>query len=114
MSQYQAKQLKILATTSPERLKGLPDVPTLKENGFDFVRFGWLGVCAGAGTPEAIIKTLNDNIVRIAASDGFRTLIENAGSNAESSTPQEFAAIIKKTLDDATPTIQEFGLQQDQ
>jgi len=114
MSQYQAKQLKILATTGPDRLKNLPDVPTLKENGFDFVRFGWLGVCAGAGTPVPIIKTLNDNIVRIVASDGFRTLIENAGSIAESSTPQEFAAIIKKTLDDVTPTIQEFGLQQDQ
>jgi len=114
MSQYQAKQLKILATTSPERLKNLPDVPTLKENGFDFVRFGWLGVCAGAGTPAPIIKTLNDNIVRIVASDGFRTLIENAGSIAESSTPQDFAGIIKETLDDVTPTIQEFGLQQDQ
>ena len=30
MSQYQAKQLKILATTSPERLNNLPEVPTLK------------------------------------------------------------------------------------
>ena len=114
MSQYQAKQLKIIATTSPDRLKNLPDVPTLKESGFDFIRFGWLGVCAGAGTPEPIIKTLNDDIVRIVASDGFRTLIENAGSIAESSTPQGFVAIIKKTLDDAMPTIQEFGLQQDQ
>jgi hypothetical protein len=31
-----------------------------------------------------------------------------------SATPQEFAAIIHKTLDDAVPTIREFGLQQDQ
>ena len=51
MPQYKAKQLKIIATTSPERLKTLPEVPTLTERGFDFVRFGWLGVCAGAGTP---------------------------------------------------------------
>jgi tripartite-type tricarboxylate transporter receptor subunit TctC len=114
MAQYQAKQLKILATTSPQRLKSLPDVPTLKEKGFEFVRFGWLGICAGAGTPQPILKTLNDTIVPIVASNGFRALIENAGSVAESSTPQEFAAVIKKTLDDATPTIQEFGLQQDQ
>jgi tripartite-type tricarboxylate transporter receptor subunit TctC len=114
MSQYQAKQLKIVAVTSPERIKSLPDVPTVKEEGLDFVRFGWLGICAGAGTPEPVMKMLNDNIVRIVASDGFRTLIENAGSIAESSTPVEFAAIIKKTLDDVMPTIQEFGLQQDQ
>ena len=113
ISQYQAKQLKILAATGPERLKNLPEVPTLKEKGFDFIRFGWLGVCAGAGTPAPIIDKLNGLIVPIVNSPAFRTLIENAGSIAESSTPQEFGAIINKTLDDAMPTIKEFGLQQD-
>jgi len=113
MSQYHGKLLKILATTSPERLSSLPEVPTLKEQGFDFVRFGWLGVCAAAGTPEPIIKTLNAHIVPIVASQDYRTLIENAGSIAISSTPQEFSAIIQKTLDDVTPAIQEFGLQQE-
>jgi tripartite-type tricarboxylate transporter receptor subunit TctC len=114
MSQYQAKQLKILAVTAPERLKTLPDVPTMREQGFDFIRFGWLGVCAGAGTPAPIIDRLNNQIVPIVNSPAFRTLIETAGSIAESSTPQEFGAIINKTLDDVLPTIQEFGLQQDQ
>jgi tripartite-type tricarboxylate transporter receptor subunit TctC len=113
MSQYQAKQLKIIATTSPERLKTLPDVPTLREEGFDFVRFGWLGVCAGAGTPEPIIKMLNDHIVPIVASASYRALIENAGQVAQSSTPQQLGAIMNKTRDDVAPTIQEFGLQQD-
>src|SRR5580658_4643481 len=84
ISQYQAKQLKILAVTAPERLKNLPEVPTLKEKGFDFIRFGWLGVCAGAGTPETIISKLNGLIVPIVNSPAFRTLIENAGSIAES------------------------------
>jgi tripartite-type tricarboxylate transporter receptor subunit TctC len=114
MSQYQAKQLKILATTSPERLKNLPEIPTLKEKGFDFVRFGWLGVCAGAGTPAPIIKTLNEHIVAIVAMPDYRALIENAGSIALSTTPQEFGAVIQKTLDDVAPAVQEFGLQQDQ
>jgi tripartite-type tricarboxylate transporter receptor subunit TctC len=114
MSQYRAKQLKILATTSPERLKSLPEIPTLKEKGFDFVRFGWLGVCAGAGTPEPIVKTLNSHIVTIVAMPDYRALIENAGSIAMSTTPQDFAAVIRKTLDDVAPAVQEFGLQQDQ
>jgi len=114
MAQYKAKQLKIIATTSPERLKTLPEVPTLKEKGFDFVRFGWLGVCAGAGTPEPIVKTLNDHIVPIVATPEYHALIENAGSIAISSTPQEFGAVIAKTLADVAPAVQEFGLQQDQ
>ncbi len=114
MPQYRAKLLKILATTSPERLNSLPEIPTLKEEGFDFVRFGWLGICAGAGTPEPIVKTLNDHIVPIVASPDYRALIENAGSISVFATPGEFGAIIQKTLDDAAPAIQEFGLQQDQ
>jgi tripartite-type tricarboxylate transporter receptor subunit TctC len=112
MPQYQAKQLKIIATTSSERLKTLPEVPTLREEGFDFVRFGWLGVCAGAGTPEPIIKTLNDHIVPIVATPEYHALIENAGSIAESSTPQELGAIMQKTTDGVVPAVKEFGLQQ--
>jgi tripartite-type tricarboxylate transporter receptor subunit TctC len=113
MSQYRAKQLKILATTSPERLNNLPEIPTLREKGFDFVRFGWLGVCAGSGTPEPIVKMLNEHIVRIVAMPDYRALIENAGSIAISATPQDFAAVLQKTLDDVAPAVQEFGLQQD-
>src|SRR5262249_8752134 len=42
MPQYQDKLLKVLATTSPERLPSSPEIPTLKERGINFVRFGWL------------------------------------------------------------------------
>jgi tripartite-type tricarboxylate transporter receptor subunit TctC len=113
MSQYRAKQLKIIATTSPERLTILPEIPTLREQGFDFVRFGWLGVCAGAGTPQPVIDTLNRHIAAIVAMPDYRALIENAGSIAMSSTPQELGDIMNRTRDEVAPTIQEFGLQQD-
>jgi len=112
MQYYKAKQLKILATTSPERLATLPEVPTLKEAGFDFVRFGWLGVCARAGTPAPIVETLNRNIVSIVASPAYRALIENAGSIAASSTPEGLGATMQKTFDDVVPAVKEFGLEQ--
>ena len=112
--QYQGKQLKILAMTSPERMKSLPEIPTLREKGIDYVRFGWLGICAAAGTPEPIIKTLHDHIVPIVATSDYRTMIENGGSIAISSTPEELSAVMKKTSDDVTASILEFGMQQDQ
>lgn len=111
---YQAKQLKILAMTSPERVKSLPEVPTLKEYGISFDRFGWLGVCAAAGTPEPVIKTLHDRIAPIVASADYRALVDNAGTIAVSSTPQELGAIMNKTLDDVATSVKEFGMQQDQ
>lgn len=109
--QYQAKQIKILATTSPERLATLPDVPTVKEKGIDFVRYGWLGICAGAGTPKPILQTLHDKIVPIVASPEYQKLVESAGSIAISSTPEELRTVIEQTSDDVMTSVREFGLQ---
>jgi tripartite-type tricarboxylate transporter receptor subunit TctC len=113
-SQYQAQQLKILAVSAPERLKNLSEIPTLKEKGVDFVRFGWLGVCAGAGTPQPILELLNRQIAAIVATPDYRAIIEKAGSIAVSSTPEELQQVITQTLDDVAVSIREFGLQQEQ
>jgi tripartite-type tricarboxylate transporter receptor subunit TctC len=114
LPQYQSKQLKILAMTSPERVEGLREVPALKEFGINFDRFGWLGICAAAGTPQPIIKTLHDHIAPIVGSADYRALVDNAGTIAVSSTPQELSAIMNKTLNDVAASVQEFGMQQDQ
>jgi tripartite-type tricarboxylate transporter receptor subunit TctC len=110
--QYRAKQLKVLATTSPERLKGLSDVPTVKEKGIDFVRYGFLGICAAKGTPQPIIDRLNKDIVSVVATPEYRELIEKGGSLPESSTPQQLGQVIAQTVDDVAATIREFGMQQ--
>jgi tripartite-type tricarboxylate transporter receptor subunit TctC len=113
IQQYQAKQLKILAVSAPERLAATPEVPTLKEIGIDYVRYGWLGICAAQGTPQPIIDQLNHGIREIVATPDYRAMIERAGSIAVSSTPQELGQVINQTLDDVAATIQEFGLQQE-
>ncbi len=108
--QYEAKQLKILAVTAPERLASLSEVPTLRENGLDFVRFGWLGVCAPKGLPKPIAERLSREIGKIVASPDYTALVENAGSLPESSTPEGLGKILQQTAADIAPTIREFGL----
>jgi len=112
--QYQAKQLKILAVSAPERLKNLSELPTLTEKGVNFVRYGWLGICAGAGTPQPILDQLQRQIAAIVATDDYRNMIEKAGSIAVSSSPQELRQVITQTLDDVAGSIREFGMQQEQ
>jgi tripartite-type tricarboxylate transporter receptor subunit TctC len=112
--QYEAKQLKILAVSAPERLKNLADIPTLAEKGVNFVRFGWLGICAGAGTPEPILDLLHRHIVAIVGTADYRAMIEKAGSIAVSSTPAELRQVIMQTLDDVASSIRAFGMQQEQ
>jgi tripartite-type tricarboxylate transporter receptor subunit TctC len=111
--QYESKQLRLLAVSAPERLPKVPQVPTLKEAGINYVRFGWLGICAAEGTPQPIIDRLNRELVSIVATPEYTTMIENAGSIAKSSTPEQLGQVIKQTLDDVAATIQEFGLQQE-
>ena len=111
--QYQAKQLKILAVSAPERLKGLPEIPTLNEKGVDFVRFGWLGICAGAGTPQPIVDLLqprdrrhgrDGRLPRHGRKGGLDRGVFDAGGMRQ---------VIAQTLDDVASTIREFGMQQE-
>lgn len=106
-------QAKVLGVSSPERLAAVPQIPTLKEQGIDFVRFGWLGVCAPAGTPSAVIDLLNKHIASIVTSPDYQALIERAASIPASSTPAELRDVIDQTLADVRQTVQEFGLQQE-
>jgi tripartite-type tricarboxylate transporter receptor subunit TctC len=114
MPQYQGGQLKILAVSSPERLKIAPEIPTVMEKGFNFVRFGWLGLCAAKGTPQPIIDLLNRHIISIVATPEYQKLIENAGSIPVASTPAELATVLRQTVDDVASTIRDFGMQQEQ
>jgi tripartite-type tricarboxylate transporter receptor subunit TctC len=106
--------LRILGVSSPARLVAAPQVPTLREQGVDFVRFGWLGICAAAGMARQIIGLLNRHIAAIVASADYQAVTERAGSIPASSTPEELRAVIAQTRVDVEATIKEFGLQQDQ
>jgi tripartite-type tricarboxylate transporter receptor subunit TctC len=109
-----AKQLKLIGVSSAERLAAIPEVPTLREQGIDFVRFGWLGICAGSGTPPDVIARLNRAIATVVASPDYQQAITKAGSIPQASSPDELRHVIEQTRTEVEGTIREFGLQQDQ
>jgi tripartite-type tricarboxylate transporter receptor subunit TctC len=111
VSLYQAKQIKVLAVTGNERMPAIPEVPTLKESGIPLVAYAWVGICAGAGTPQSVIDLLNSRITAIVDSPEYRALVEKSGSIAVSSTPQELHRVIEETASDAAPVIRELGIE---
>jgi tripartite-type tricarboxylate transporter receptor subunit TctC len=113
LPQYKAGRLRVLAVTSAERLGAAREIPTLTEKGLAFVRFGWLGICGGAGTPQPLIALLNRQVGAIVKSPEYRDLIEKAGSVALSSTPEELAQILQETYEQTARIAREFGLQLD-
>jgi tripartite-type tricarboxylate transporter receptor subunit TctC len=113
LPQYKAGKLRILAVTSPERLSAAPQIPTLAEKGLAFVRFGWLGICAGAGTPQPVIALLNRQIGAVVKSADYREMIEKAGSVPVSSSPEELGMVLAETYEQTAAISREFGLQAD-
>jgi tripartite-type tricarboxylate transporter receptor subunit TctC len=61
-------KVRILATWGTERHPALPDVPTLKELGYDAQYSQWTGLFVPAGTPEPVIAKLRE-AARFASED---------------------------------------------
>ena len=72
-------KLRALASFGSKRTKALPDVPTLKELGYDVEYYLWVGIFAPKATPANIVATLSGVIDKAGNSDLFRTAIINAG-----------------------------------
>ncbi|HSV45221.1 MAG TPA: tripartite tricarboxylate transporter substrate binding protein [Ramlibacter sp.] len=75
-----AGRLRALAVTTPERLKVLPDVPTVAESGFPgFDASAWYGVLVPARTPPEVVARLNAAIGSALVDKGFREQFETTG-----------------------------------
>jgi tripartite-type tricarboxylate transporter receptor subunit TctC len=74
-----AGKLRALACFGEKRAAAAPDVPTLRELGYDVQFSLWVGVFAPKGTPEAATKVLREDIGKVANGDQFKTAIHNIG-----------------------------------
>jgi tripartite-type tricarboxylate transporter receptor subunit TctC len=78
-AQIKAGKLRALACFSPKRATSLPNVPTLKELGYDVEFSIWVGLFAPKGTPDAAIARLGAETKKIATSEQFKTMMTNLG-----------------------------------
>src|SRR6478609_1132669 len=76
-----AGKLRPLAIFSATRSKLLPDVPTLKELGYDVEYYLWVGIFAPKATPPTIVTTLRAAIGKAIESDQFKTTLVNIGQD---------------------------------
>jgi tripartite-type tricarboxylate transporter receptor subunit TctC len=96
MPGIQGGKLRGLAVTSKNRSPALPDVPTVAESGFkDFEALGWLGIFVPNGAPPAVVTRLNTELAKVMQNPELRKTLLAQGVEARTSTPQEFAAMVK-------------------
>jgi tripartite-type tricarboxylate transporter receptor subunit TctC len=95
----QAGTVRPLAVTSRKRIPELADVPTMTEVGHPSVFFDvWFGLCARAGTPEDVVKTIHEKVVAAANDPDVVKRLAGAGSYVETSSMAEFRDRIKEEI----------------
>lgn len=88
-------KIKALAVLSHKRSAALPDVPTADEAGLKGMTFGsWAGLLAPAGTPPAIVKRLNAELLKILALPEVREQLAKIDYEPVGSSPEQFAQVI--------------------
>jgi tripartite-type tricarboxylate transporter receptor subunit TctC len=97
MPHVKSGKLRAIAVGGAKRLHSAPDVPTVAEQGYPgFQTSQWYGLNAPAKTPKAIIDRLAAEAAKAAKSPLMLERLAVDDAEAVGSTPQEYAAFIKK------------------
>ena len=114
LAQVKGGKLRALGVAIPKRSPFLPDVPTIAEQGYPgFESVGWIGLCAPAKTPVAILDKLNAEIQKMLASPEIKEKFEKLAFTAAGNTRQEFAQWIKSEITKWTKVAHDSGAKAD-
>ena len=107
-------RVRLLAVTTAQRSKSLPDTPTVSEWGLPgYEAMPWLGLVAPAGTPAPVVNRLytelNDILKEPEVQERFRSL----GLDIIGSKPEDFSAFLKKDIVKWAQVIKESGAKVD-
>jgi tripartite-type tricarboxylate transporter receptor subunit TctC len=91
-----ADRVRALAVGGAKRSTLLPEMPTVKEAGFEFNTEGWYGILAPRGTPPAIVARLHEAAVKALAGAELKSVLTKMAVETVGSTPAEFARQIRE------------------
>jgi len=107
-------RLRLLAVSTAKRVPAVPDTPTVQEGDvadFDFSL--WTGLFAPTGTPEPVVRRLNEETNRIIAEPAVRDRIVQEGGDVVANTPEEFRTFIARELTKYAGVIAATGVKPD-
>jgi tripartite-type tricarboxylate transporter receptor subunit TctC len=109
-----AGRVRALAVTSVQRHPAAPELPTVAESGVPNYRFEvWYGLLAPAGTPAPIIQRLHDAAAKILQSRETQEKFAGQGLQVLTSSPEEFAAHLKREVEIWAKVVQATGMHAD-
>jgi len=102
-------KIRPLAVTSVKRQEYFPDVPTLKELGYDVEYYLWIGLFAPKATPPAVLKTLRDGTRQAVEDPAFKSALEKISSAVAYQDADEFKTWLDGDAARLAETIKKIG-----
>ena len=110
--QIKSGKLRALGYSTTKRSPQLPEVPTLAEAGVKGYDMGyWFAAYAPAGTPQAVVATLNRLLSDAVHGAAAKSFFEMSGSEGWTASPQELAAFQAAETRKWGQVIQAAGIQ---
>jgi tripartite-type tricarboxylate transporter receptor subunit TctC len=109
LTQAQSGNIRTLAVTGAQRSAFIPDVPTMREQGFDVAVETWLGAFAPARTPDETVQALGAAINAAAKSPAMAQSLARFGNEPAIQVPAEFAATVRADYARWAPVVQASG-----
>jgi tripartite-type tricarboxylate transporter receptor subunit TctC len=97
--QVRGARTRALGIAGPERLGGLPDVPTFAEAGFPFEFIAWNGIIAPRGTPADVVARLNAEINAVTSSRELADKLAADGVGTVGGPPERLSTLIREDID---------------
>jgi tripartite-type tricarboxylate transporter receptor subunit TctC len=112
MPHVRSGRARALAVTSSKRSSLAPELPTVSESGVPgYEVSGWFGVLAPAGTPQGVIRRLNEEIVKGLAGSDMRQRLAGLGGEVAGGTPEHFTAHLRAEIAKWGKLIRAIGLK---
>ncbi len=93
--QVEAGQIRLIGVATAERLEGMPELPTLREQGYDLIGVLWRGIVAPKGTPDDRIMKLNQLIKEAMQDPSWKKYMKESQLSDGYMTPSDFDASIQ-------------------
>jgi tripartite-type tricarboxylate transporter receptor subunit TctC len=110
--QVKSGDMRILAVFDDERMKEFPDVPTLKELGYDIAAPSCLGIAGPKNLPAPVVAKLESAIKKAVADPKFVALMDKIMIKIAYLDSKAFSSYIKKIYEEQGKVIREAGLGQ--
>ena len=113
MAHVKSGRVKILAVSSSRRSRLAPDIPTIGETVKGVELESWVGLLAPAGTPAAIIRTVNASVLKAVAMPEVQQRLVGEGYDVQGGTPEAFNKLIQSDIAKYSKVIREAGIRID-